>query len=60
MARAAKGLSIAVHVTKKPVYTKFNHNLCYGVSIGYSPSQLKLQEKAESMQLESTYMKGMR
>ena len=43
VARAAKGLSLAVYSSKRVVYTKFNHNLCFTVGSSYTPSQLKLQ-----------------
>jgi hypothetical protein len=52
-------LSLSLMKSKKMVYSKFNSNLCYLVSTSYAPSELKLAEHAESVQLEGKYMGGL-
>lgn len=57
-AKAVMGLSLSLIKTKKVVYNKFNSNLCNFVSTSYIPSELKLGEHADSIQLEGKYMGG--
>ena len=58
-AEAATILSRTLLTTKKPIYTKFNLNLCTNVSSKYIPTEVSLKEKEGSVKLEGEYMGAM-
>ena len=50
-AEAAVALSMALVSSKKPIYNKFNMNLCTNMSSKYIPLEISFQEKEDSVKL---------